>query len=52
MVSTFQTVRIKQYSAYQMKVIPTGISEIVQTEVLHSRKAIQYYDIKMNEEIS
>lgn len=24
MVSTFQTVRIKQYSAYQMKVIPTG----------------------------
>lgn len=27
MVSTFQTVQIKQYSAYQMKVIPTGISE-------------------------
>lgn len=27
MVSTFQTVWIKQYSAYQMKVIPTGISE-------------------------
>lgn len=35
-----------------MTVIPTGIPDSQQIKVLHSRQAIQYYDIKMNEEIS